>query len=116
MEAITLHNYIESRLSQELEAWRRHHELICRLVRHIDLCFGGILFVTLIYTFCGAMKYTTQLFNLERGRWFDYYFILAEIYSRLFTILVGSHLMQYEVLDIIGYISFYFPKLSNSDA
>lgn len=98
MKTISKRNYVNHRLSNELELWRRHHELVCRLVDHINNCFGAILIVTFINICGGAVKYSTQLLNLQRSSWSSYFFILADIYSRLLVILIGSHRMQSAVM------------------
>lgn len=101
MVDISLSNYDNRSMSEELEKWKRHYELVCRLVVHINNCFRSILIVIFIYALGGIVKYTTHLFNFKHNSWNDYFFILFEIYCRLGTIIVGSHLVQSAVRRIV---------------
>lgn len=81
-----------------VDEWRKHYEMICRLIEEINSCFGLILIITFGHCFVTSAKFSTQIFNKDgRTRWGNYFFILGQLYVRLVLITVGSQYMHNQV-------------------
>ena len=54
----------ERKLKDELEQWRRHYHLTCRLVERINQCFSLILLVKLCHAFIQSTSYCILIIDI----------------------------------------------------
>ena len=100
-------------MSEELEKWRRHQDLLCQLVERIHDCFGLMMFFTIGHVFVSSCNFTSDTigvyFTITPGKFFDniYFWLkhLATVIEKTFYILlrflfmlIPSHLLQNEVI------------------
>ena len=103
-----------SQLAYELDQWTGHHELVCRLVDTIDDCFGLVLLITIGHVFITFSTSSSELVRIPHPfsgdnecavQYFDYCLNFSALFkiclalTRLFTVLVPSHLLKNKVSD-----------------
>ncbi len=102
MEVLTSPNYPSERLAVELEQWRLHHDLVCRVVEQMNWCFGLVLLLTISTGFVFFISISYQLifaiFDKKYDAQVTYGISLLQLCWRLFIVIVVAYRLQAKVI------------------
>ena len=109
LEIIAAPDYPPEKLAYELEAWRLHHDVVCRTVEQLNWSFGLILLLTISTGFVFFISHSYQLifaiFGKKHEQQLNFTVTLVQLCWRLFVVIFVAYLLQSRVITWILYFN-----------